>query len=192
LASTGDSEGSPILGLGAAKLLAIVGLVLGLLSILSSSGWVSLISIILYLVGMYAISQYYGRPEIFRYAFLASIGVAVAALIIILLIAVFAIGAAIAAPELGAVMLVVLVLLVMYGAVVFMGKFKRDLMRVLGEYSDPNLADLAGKLYWWGAILVVVLVGAFLLLIAFILEVIVLAGLREKRKTSITTPEYTA
>lgn len=175
--SPGYGDSSPIVEFSIAKALAVVGAVLGFLGSISH-GVLSLLGVILYLVGMYALSQYYRRPEIFTYAFMASVGVVVAALAIGYLISALVAGFAPTAPpvELG---LALLLFLVMYGAVILIGKYKRDLMRILGEYSDSNLADLAGKLYWWGAILTIIVVGLLLVLIAGMLEIIVLAGLRE-------------
>lgn len=160
------------------KILAIVGAVVSLLGG-SGHAWLSLLGVLAYLLGMYGLSAHYGRPEIFRYAFMASIGVFAAALVIGVVIVAAAAGAAALLPGLGFALLALL-LVVLYAAALLMGKYKRDLMRVLGEYSDRSLADLAGKLYWWGAVLTIILVGLVLLLLASLLEVIVLAALRRQ------------
>lgn len=160
-----------------AKILAIIGLILGLVG--GGHAALATIGLVIYLIGMYGLAEHYGRRELFHYALYATIGMIIAIIAAAVIIGIgvltgafthgFSIGAGVVAG-----------FIVLYIGVLIAGKYNRDLMQALGEYGDKGLADLSAKLYWYGAILTIILVGLLLVFIAEILEIIVLATLREQ------------
>ncbi len=160
-----------------AKILAIIGLILGLVG--SGHAALATIGLVIYLIGMYGLAEHYGRNELFQYALYATIGMIIAIIAAAAIIGVgvltgtFTHGFSISAS-------MVIGFIILYIGVLIAGKYNRDLMQALSDYGDKGLANLSAKLYWYGAILTIILVGAFLVFIAEILEVIVLATLREQ------------
>ena len=166
--------------LTAAKALAVLGLVASMLSPLH--GALGLIGLALYIAGMYYVAEYYGQREVFRYALASTMGFIVALIAIVLLVGLGAFLGALTAGPIGLGASVVAGLALAYIAVLFMGKYKRDLLKALALHSDRGIAELAARLYWYGAILTILLVGLALLLVAQVLEAIVLATLRPTRQ----------
>lgn len=162
-----------------AKALAALGLIASMLSPLHSA--LGLIGLALYIAGMYYVAEYYGRREMFRYALVSTVGFIAALIAIALLVGVGAFLGALAAGPIGLGASIAAGLALAYIAVLFMGKYKRDLMTTLAPHSDRGIAELAARLYWYGAVLTILLVGLALLLIAQVLEAIVLATLRPTR-----------
>lgn len=173
-----------------AKALAVIGAVLGIVgSVWGVSPW-WLLGLILYLVGLYYISRIYGRPEIFTYALIASVGASIVALAGFLLAAALLFrltGAAATESEVATMGLGVAMLLwlVFYIAMLIMGQYKRKLMEALAPYADRNLALLTGKLYWIGSALAIIIVGLVIVIAAVVLEIIVLSGLREPGEAAV-------
>jgi uncharacterized membrane protein len=161
-----------------AKILAIIGLVLMIVG--SGHFAVGIVGLVLYLVGLYYLSNTYGREEIFSYALKAIIGFFVALIIIVSVIGVSILTGAFSGGHIGLGIGVVLGWIILYLAMLYYGLNKRDLMNVLGEYGDKSLANLAAKLYWYGAILTIIVIGILLVFIAEILEIIVLATLKQQ------------
>ncbi len=161
-----------------AKLLAVIGLVLSLVGGYSAA--LGIVGVVLYLIGMYSISQHYRDGSIFTYALIASVGVAVAAVIAgIVLFSVFFAALSVTGSSSLGLAAVVAGFLVLVGAAVALGYYKKKLMERLGPHAgDPGLAGLAAKLYWYGGLLSIILVGFILILVAEILEIIVVWGLR--------------
>ncbi len=159
-----------------AKILAIAGLLLTLL--FGSHGIASIAGLILYLIGMHGLREAYGEERIFRYALYSSIAVLVAVIVIAVVVGVgilmapltggLSIGATVAAG-----------LAILYAAVLATGYYKKKLMETLAPHADSGIARLTGKLYWYGAILTIVIVGLLIVLLAAILEAIVIATLRQ-------------
>ncbi len=149
---------------------------------MSGAGHAALVTIglVIYLLGMYGLAEHYGRNEFFRYALYATIGMIIAIIAAAMIIGVGVLtGAFTHGFSISAGMVVGFI--VLYIGVLIAGKYNRDLMQALGEYGDKGLADLSAKLYWYGAILtIILLVGLLLVFIAEILEIIVLATLREQ------------
>ena len=172
-----------------AKALAVIGAALGLVGSFVGHGALGLLGLILYLLGLYHVSRAYASPEIFTYALISSVGAAVVAVGGLLVVAslLSLIGAANAATAAAALGLgaAVLLLTVLYGAVLLMGHYKKRLMEALAPYSDRSLAGLTGKLYWIGAILTIIIIGLVIVLIAAVLEIIVLSGLREPGEAAV-------
>ena len=161
-----------------AKLLAVIGLVLSLVGGFSAA--LGIVGVVLYLIGMYSVSQHYRESGIFTYALIASVGVAVAAVVasFILLSTVFVVVSFTGSGSLGVVALTA-GFLVFVGAAVALGYYKKKLMQLLEpRASDPGLARLAAKLYWYGGLLSIVVVGFILIFVAEIFEIIVVWGLK--------------
>ncbi|BEP16673.1 hypothetical protein PYJP_00250 [Pyrofollis japonicus] len=160
-----------------AKILSIIGLVLMIVG--SGHFSIGIVGLVLYLVGLYYLSNIYGREEIFSYAFKATIGFLVVLIIVAFVIGVSILGGAIIGGHIGLGVSVIIGWILLYLAMLYYGLNKRDLMNVLGEYGDRSLAGLTAKLYWYGAILTIIIIGALIVLIAEVLEVIVLATLKK-------------
>lgn len=162
-----------------AKLLAVIGLVLSLLGGMSAA--LGIVGVVLYLIGMYSIAEHYRDRSIFTYALIASVGVAAAAVVASLVVFSAMFAALSFSGSSGGLGMAILAVgfLILVGAAVALGYYKKKLMERLGPHaSDPGLARLAAKLYWYGGLLTIILVGAILILIAEILEIIVVWGLK--------------
>ncbi|ALL01955.1 hypothetical protein Pyrde_1912 [Pyrodictium delaneyi] len=164
--------------LDTAKILAVAGLILSMLSFIHAT--LGLVGLVLYLAGMYHIGQHYNKREVFRYALVSTVGFTAALIAIALLVGLGALLGTLAAGPMGVGASIAAGLALAYIAILLMGKYKRDLMRTLAPHSS-SIAEWAARLYWYGAILAILLVGLALLLIAQVLEAIVLATLRPTR-----------
>lgn len=183
-----------------AKLLAVIGAVLGLLSAVSAT--LGLVGLILYLLGLYTLSKHYRDTRIFTYALIAELAGIIAFALLAIAVALIFYAATVPPPgpmaENHATLLITalgaLALAILVGAAIATGYFKKRLMEVLAPHaSDPGLAGLAAKLYWYGGILSIILIGLILIFIASIIEIIVLWGLQPPtQETETTTPQYTA
>ncbi|BES82753.1 hypothetical protein [Pyrodictium abyssi] len=132
---------APGLDLTTAKALAALGLVASTLSPLH--GALGLIGLALYIAGMYYVAEYYGRREVFHYVLVSTVGFTAALIAIAPLVGV---GAFLGAPTAGPIGLGVSIaagLALAYIAVLFMGKYKRDLMKTLAPHSDRGIAEVS-------------------------------------------------
>jgi len=142
----------------------------------SAIGIVGLVGIILFLVAMHSLSQYYSEPSIFKnalYGFLTNIigGVAVIVLAFALILTTVVSsatgptpgfsGAAFITVLLGVIIAALVVAIV--SAVLYMRAFNK-----LGEKSGVHSFNTAGLLYLIGTVLTIVLVGSLLVWIAWI------------------------
>jgi uncharacterized membrane protein len=162
-----------------AKILAILGALLALLGSYGGMQILGLAGLVLYLVGMYGLADAYGNRDIFTYALIASVGAILFVVLMAMLIfgLVFAVGpAAGAGLGLGVLVLAYVVLVV---AALIIGYYKKKLMEALAPHADSGLAGITGKLYWYGGLLSIIIIGFILIALAEILEIVVLATLRE-------------
>ncbi|WP_048061418.1 DUF996 domain-containing protein [Hyperthermus butylicus] len=166
------------MNLNLAKLLVIAGIIVSLLS--SGHPSAAIIGLVLYLVGMYGLASYYEQSEILRYALISTVGFLAGVVVAVLVMGLGSIFAGLLAgpPGFGTAIIAGLVLL--YISMLAMGYYRRRLMEILARYGDEGLARLTGKLYWYGAILTIIIIGFIVLLIASILELVVVATLRSR------------
>jgi uncharacterized membrane protein len=136
---------------------------------------IGFVGIILFLIGMHSLSEYYNEPGIFRnalYSFLTGI---IGVVVLIVVIAAFAIGsiASGGSSTLSTVVSGILgfLLIVFLGALVISiisAIFARNAFKKLGETSGVSSFNTAGLLYLIGGILSIVLIGSILIWIAWI------------------------
>ncbi|NOZ88903.1 MAG: DUF996 domain-containing protein [Crenarchaeota archaeon] len=163
--------GSPPLDYGVSKLVALVGAALGALGVANEA--VGLLGTILYLVGFYSLSRYYREERMFYYALYSSVAWMVAAAVFAGLVAGAVFGGA-------ALVLVALALglLLLWGAAIVAGYYKQRLMELLAPHGDAKLAGLAGKLYWYGGLAAIIIVGLVIQSVAMLVEVVVILSLQ--------------
>ena len=157
-------------------------------------GIIGLIGIILFLVAMNSLSQYYSERGIFKnalYGFLINI-IGVAALIAIAFALTFATAVSSATSSTpilsGAAFITVLLGLVVAGlaisitsAVLYMRAFNK-----LGEKSGVHSFNTAGLLYLVGTVLTIVLIGSLLVWIAWIFALSGFSSLKPKTAEPLT------
>jgi uncharacterized membrane protein len=139
-------------------------------------GIIGLIGIILFLVAMHSLSQYYSETGIFRnalYGFLINI-IGVAALIVIAFALVFTTivsSATSSTPGLSGAAFITVFLVVIVAALaisIVSAVFYMRAFNKLGEKSGVHTFNTAGLLYLIGTVLTIVLVGSLLVWIAWI------------------------
>ena len=192
--SSAVTGGSPSFGL-----LFPAGIFIGFIAL----GVLGLIGIILFLISMHSLSQYYNEPGIFKnalYGFLVNvIGVVV---LIVVMFAVVLTEIASAANSsvtnvIGGFITVFLALILLalviaiLSAVLYMRAFNK-----LGEKSGVRSFNTAGLLYLIGTVLTIVLVGSFLVWIAWIFALSGFNSLKPKisepSTISYSTPQPSA
>ena len=157
-------------------------------------GIIGLIGIVLFLVAMNSLSQYYSEPGIFKnalYGFLINI-IGVAALIVIVFALIFTTivspatsstpvfsGAAFITMLLGVVVAALVISIA--SAVFYMRAFNK-----LGEKSGVHSFNTAGLLYLIGTVLTIVLVGSLLVWIAWIFALSGFSSLKPKTAEPLT------
>jgi uncharacterized membrane protein len=156
--------------------LGFVGVLLMLVGLIPYAGVLSIVGLILVLIALNRLSRAYGNDAIWRnalYGFITGIvGVAV------LVVAVFAYlmpMLLLHAPPMipygfGTSFLVFFVVLfvIAYVFAILEYRFFRDAYRELARSSGVNDFGDAAKWYWYGALLLIILVGAILILIGHI------------------------
>ncbi len=155
-----------------AKIIAGVGLVLGLLGFIPGAGWaLGLVSLILFLVGISNISKIVGDPNVFSFFLIPvilwfiSIGILPLVLggsvFMILGGRIFSAGATVIAGT------IVILALAIVAAVYYVKAY-----RLLAERLSVPVFNTVATLYKWGAILFVILVGAILIFVGNILAIV--------------------
>lgn len=146
----------------------------------------SLVGIILVLMAMKGLAEYYNENGIFENALYGLIFgvIAIVAFIILFFTAIFTgifTGAFFAIP------LVILALVVMFVFFLLQAIYYRKSFTILSEKSGEKMFDTAGLLLFLGAILTIILVGIILLLVAWILVAVAFFSI----KTPTTQPPAT-
>jgi len=88
----------------------------------------------------------------------------------------------------------IVLLIVAFVFMLLMAKNLRKAFNALGDRSGVNLFHTAGTLLWIGAILTIIAIGAFLILVAYILLIVAFFSLKENapNQTYNCTPPPTA
>jgi len=140
----------------------------------------SLVGIILVLIAMKGLAEYYDEDDIFTnalYGFIFGI-IGIVAFIIIFVAAIFAgtftaiftdFGSPSYTLNIAPLVLLILGLVVMFIFFLLQAIFYRKSFTILSEMSGEKIFDTAGLLLLIGAILTIILVGLVLLLVAWIL-----------------------
>jgi len=163
-----------------AKTLAGIGIIFELLGAIPAVGWIfSLVGLILFLTGVYNISQMVNEKRIFNYLLIpavllliVSVVFSVALFSAILTAGLFASGVAAA----GFVAIVVL------GIVALV--YKAKAYRILAETLKVPIFNTAASFYKWGAILLVVFGIGFILM--FVGDILAIVGFFSKPSEEIS------
>ena len=155
------------------KTLAGIGSILLILSIIPFGGWViGIIGVILLLMGIRGLANYYQDNEIYQNSLTGVVYYVVALVAAAVAIAALAIGAA---SVIGIGFGFVVFILALIGAFIFYvlaATRLRTALSALGQKSGEHMFETAGLLLFIGAILTIVLVGLLLILIAWIFATI--------------------
>ncbi len=156
-----------------AKLIAGVGAILAAAGPFAHSV-IGIIGVVLLLVGLISLADFYGDQSMrsdavywFIFAVIALIVLAAGGAM-----GVLSIGALMSGHFFASVISIVGLIVVLVIAWIFYlmsARRFRNIMTAMAKKSGENLFETAGTLYYWGAVLTIILVGAILLLIAFIL-----------------------
>lgn len=155
-----------------AKLLGGIGAILTLLGFVPKVGFaLSIIGLILILISLKMFSDYYRNEDIFRYALIGVILGIISG--VVLVVGALALGIRLALFKLVtfkhiALSLVALIIIFWILLVISTYFFKRS-FDLLGEHTGEKLFKTAALLMFIGAILLIIVVGAFISLVAEIL-----------------------
>jgi len=156
--------------------LGFVGVILMLVGLIPYAGVLSIIGLVLVLIALNRLSRAYGNDAIWRNALYGFItGIVEVAVLVVAVFAYLAPILALHAPPMipynfGTSFLVFFVVLfiIAYVFAILEYRFFRDAYRELARSSGVNDFDNAAKWYWYGALTLIVLVGAILILIGHI------------------------
>jgi uncharacterized membrane protein len=161
----------------------------GIGSILLIFPIVSIVGIILVLIGMKGLSEYYKEPSIYQnalwggiFGIIALIAIAVAVPIVAIsgLFSVFALGFGLLA--------LLLLLLIVFVFYLIAALYFRRAFNALAQKSGEHMFETAGLLLWVGAILTIVFfIGLALILVAWILATIAFFSLKVPSQLAYTS-----
>ncbi|MCD6551405.1 DUF996 domain-containing protein [Thermotoga sp.] len=167
--------------LSTAKMLAGIGMILKLLGVFPTVGWIfSLVGLILFLIGIYNISQMTNEKRIFNYLLIP----AVLLLIVSVIFSVVLFGALLTRGLFaGGVAVAGFVTIVVLGIVALVYKMKA--YRMLAEVLKVPIFNTAASFYKWGAILLVVFGIGFVLM--FVGDILAIVGFFSKPSEEISS-----
>lgn len=162
------------------KTLAMEGSILILLGLVPYVGWVlGIIGVVLLLRGMKELSNYYQDAEIYqnsltgvKYYIIALIAIAVSGAGFIVGLVVAGIGATIVIGNVIGLTIGIASLVIAFVFYVLAATHLRKTFNALAEKTGEHSFSTAGTLLWWGSILTIIMVGLFLILIAWIFAII--------------------
>jgi uncharacterized membrane protein len=154
--------------------LGLVGVILMLVGLIPQAGILSIVGLVLVLIALNKLSKAYNNETIWRNALYGFIMGIVGA--VVLVIAVFAYFIPILTMHVpspygfGLSFLVFFIVLwiIVYVFAILEYRFFRDAYRELARSSGINDFNDAAKWYWYGALLFIILVGAFLILVGHV------------------------
>ena len=151
------------------KTMAGVGSILLILSIVPYAGAVlGIIGIILLLMGIKGLAEYYQNNEIYQDSLMGVIYYIVAVIAAAIAVAALAIGfVSVIGIGIGIVVFI-LALIVAFIFYILAAMRLRKTFNILAQRSGEHSFSTAGTLLWWGAILTIVFVGLILIFIAWI------------------------
>ncbi|MBZ4661663.1 MAG: hypothetical protein JG779_817 [Thermotoga sp.] len=162
------------MNLSTAKTLAGVGMIFKLFGAVPVVGWIfSLVGLILFLIGIYNISQQVGERRIFNYLLIPAVLLLIVSVIFsVSLVASLFAGGLFA----GGVTLAGFVTIVALGIIALVYKVKA--YRMLAESLKISVFNTAASFYKWGAILLVVFGVGFILM--FVGDILAIVGFFSK------------
>lgn len=162
----------------------------GIGSILLIFPFISIIGIILVLIGMKGLSEYYKERGIYENALwgvifgmivLVAIAIALPIILITGFFSIFALGFGILS--------ILLLLLIVFVFYMISALYFRRAFNILAQKSGEHMFETAGLLLWIGAILTIVFfIGLFLILVAWILVTIAFFSIKVSPQTYTYTP----
>lgn len=158
-----------------AKNVFAVGLILslGLLDVVIPG--VIIVGMILVLIGIYALSQHYGRPDLFRNMLYAVIVGIVGVVILLGVVGVTAFFTILSTGHMPPAAFLPILLAIWVGVwiiIIIAASFVRKVYTGLHQVSGVDSFKTAAKLVWIGALTAIVLVGAIIYLIGEIFAII--------------------
>jgi uncharacterized membrane protein len=174
-----------------AKTLAGIGMVLELLGAVPAVGWIfSLVGLILFLIGIYNISQITKEKRIFNYLLIPAVlllivsvvfSVALSVVSVVFSVALF--GAIFTGGLFaGGVAVAGFVTVVVLGIIALVYKVKA--YRILAETLKVSIFNTAASFYKWGAILLVVFGIGFILM--FVGDILAIVGFFSKPSEEVS------
>ncbi len=167
--------------LESSKLMAAIGALLMFLGwIPSVGGFIGIVGIILVLIGMKGLSEYYRDDSIYRNA-LSGVAFGIIALIALAVGGFGIVGSLFAAGPIGiagGLLLGLLLLVILFIFFFFMAMYFRKALYALSDRSGEHLFHTAGTLLFIGAVLTIVVVGIVLLFIAWLIATIAFFSIR--------------
>ncbi len=162
------------------KTLAMEGSLLVLLGLVPYVGWVlGIIGVVLLLRGMRELSNYYQDSEIYqnsltgvKYYIVALIAIAVSGAGFVVGLVVGDIGAAVVVGNVIGLVVAIASLVIAFVFYVLAATHLRKTFNALTEKTGEHSFSTAGVLLWWGSILTIIVVGLFLIPIAWIFAVV--------------------
>ena len=164
------------------KILAAIGALMLFLSFMPVIG---LIGIILFFIGMKGLSDYYRDSSIYQHALKALIFgiIGIVAISALALMSLLGLGlSALVADGIGAILggilFIILMLIVGFIFYLLMAINLRRAFDTLATCSGENNFHTAGTLLFWGAILTIIVVGLFLIWLAWLIAAIAFFSMR--------------
>ncbi len=186
------------MNLETAKILGIIGAVINIIG-LFTGGYASIVGFILILLAVYGVSSATNRPDIFKNYIIAFV-----MFIIGLIVAIVGIigtimgsmglvqgGPPETVPETNIVsilMSIIVWLIVLWIFLVIGTYFLRKSYKGIAEALNHGLFSTTGTLYFIGGILTIVIIGALILLIAIIVELVAWATMPTKKPSTGEQP----
>ncbi len=175
--------------LNQAKIMGGIGSLLLVLSVVPKAGYIlGIVGMVLLLIGIKNIADFFGRESVFKNALYAIIFgiIGFVAAAVFAITGILSIGAGFSIGKiLGLLLLALVVLLVFYVlSAIFMKKSYDEIAQLTGI----SLFGTAGLLYLIGSILIIVLVGAIIILVAWILSTVAFFSIDPSKYTAPGTP----
>ncbi|ASJ16894.1 hypothetical protein A3L04_07320 [Thermococcus chitonophagus] len=175
-----------------AKMYGGIGAIIGLVGpLVPHIGFVlSIVGLVLIFLAVKIISDETGDKDIFSYflkAFIAIVG----GLIVFIIIVVATVGAAFLNPKelmptniLSFIGVVLVGLIILWIAMIIGMYFRKKSYELIAQYTGVDMFKTAGLLYFIGAILLIIGIGALIAIIAAILEIVAFFSLPEEVQKS--------
>ncbi|MGC9182480.1 DUF996 domain-containing protein [Caldisphaera sp.] len=172
------------------SIVIILGLILNFLSSFVGIA-LSLIGYILILVSLYELSQAYKNNLIFDNAIKGLIAAIVGSILLAIIavtfiVAIFTSGFSPTTLSLG-LPLVIIILILAYAILIIYGYYIKESYFQLSKSSGIKRFESVGKLYWYGTLLAIIVIGIIVIIIGDIYAILAFHELSVVSNTPITT-----
>jgi uncharacterized membrane protein len=175
--------------LDSSKNLAGIGAILLIFSFIPVVG---IIGIILLLIGMKGLADYYKEPRIYRNALSGLVFgiIGIVAVTVLVLGGIIFSGSTFGSEAFvfGGLFFFVLILVIAFVFYLLAAMYFRRAFSLLAQKSGEHMLETAGLVLWVGAILTIIFVGIFLILVAWILLAIAFFSMRGPSQPNAFTP----